>query len=234
MADANSVSDTQVLLQSMLQRLKLQPRPETTSTHTQDVVQCSTTLIDQNGGAAESSPKTPPMYNLDFSTDRKYNLAGTLSPGSAGVNMSSKQEFAKGVDVHNSGTSSTPKRRTLSWGFLSNHTVSGRNSVVSTTSDDGVILSQARKQKFSLTKRSGGSVSSLKSVEKLLPSTHTSDWMESNIQDQEVGQWGWTHKVKEKWKEKHKSISAGERDDRERQEQSKVANVSFIKFFFYF
>lgn len=239
MADTNSVSDTQTLLQSMLQRLRLQPRPESNSTHTQDEVQYNTTLIEQNGGAAQSPPQTLPMYNFDFSMDSNSvvtNLAGPLSPGLTGVTTSLSQEFSKGIDVHNSGMSSTPKWKTLSWGFMSNHTVSGGNSDVSTCPDDGVMPKQARKQKFSLAKMSGGSVSSLQNVERLLPSTHTSGQMESNIQDQRVGreEKRWTQKVKEKWKERHKSISRREQDDRETQEQSKVLNVSFSVFFVLF
>ncbi|KAB5570993.1 hypothetical protein PHYPO_G00219830 [Pangasianodon hypophthalmus] len=210
MADTNSASDTQVLLQSMLQRLRLQPRPASNSAHTQDEVQYNATLIEQTGSAGESPPQTPPMYNFDFSMDSNFNvtnLARPLSPGSTGVTTSLSQEFAKGIDVHTPGMSSTPKRRTLSWGFMSNHTVSGGNSDVRTSADDGVMPKQVRKQKFSLTKMSDGSVQT-----------------ESNIQGQGVGQKGWTQKMKEKWKERHKSIPRREQDDSERQEQSKVAN----------
>lgn len=237
MADANSVSDSQVLLQSMLQRLRLQPRPESNSTHTQDEVQYNTTLIEQNGGAAESLPQTPPMYNFDFSMGSKpvvTNLAVPPGLGLTGVTTSLSQEFCKGIDVYNSGMSSTPKWRTLSWGFMSNHTVSGGNSYASTCPDDDVMSKQARKQKFSLTKMSSGNVSSLQNVETSLPSTNTSDQTESNIRGQRVGreEKRWTQKMKEKWKERHKSISRREPDNRETEEQSKVANVSFSGFFF--
>lgn len=234
MAEANSVSDTQVLLQSMLQRLKLQPKPDSNSTHTHDELQYSTTLIEQNGSAAESPPQTPPMYNLNFSMDSKSIVVGPLSPGLTGVATSPSQEFAKGIDVHNSGMSSPPKQRTLNWGFMSNHTVSGGNSNVSTRSDDGVMTKQARKQKFSLTKMNDGSVSSLQSIESLLPSTHSSGFTESNVQGQGVGQKRWTQKVKEKWKERHKSVPRREQDVRERQDHSKVSNVSFSCFFVFF
>lgn len=230
MADADSVSDTQVLLQSMLQRLKLQPRPESNTTHTQEY---STSVIEQKGGDAKSPPKTPPMYNFDLSTDSEHNPAGPLSPGLTGDTMSPSQEFAKAIDIHNSRMSSTPKRRKQYWGFMSNHSVSGRNSDVSTPAEDGVMPKQAKKQKFSLSKRSGGSVSSLQSIERMFPSAHTSGLMESNIQDQTVGQRSWTHKVKEKWKEKHKSISGREQEDGKAQEQSKVENVSFYWIFLF-
>lgn len=219
MADTNSVSDTQGLLQSMLQRLRLQSRPESNSTNTQHEVQHSTKLIEQNGSAARSPPQTPPMYNLDFSVDSSSivtNLAGPLSPGSTGVTTCLSQEFANGIDVHNSEMSNAPKQRP-SWGFMSNHTVSGGNSDGGTHTDNGVLPKPTRKQKFSLTKMSDVS-----------PSTHTWGWKESNIQGHAVGLRTWTQKVKEKWKEKHISIHRREQDDRERQQQSKVANVSFI------
>lgn len=227
MADTNSASETHVLLQSMLQRLRLQPRPESNSMHTQDVAQYGATLIEQNGSAPESPPQTPPMHNFNFSMDSKSivsDLARPPNPGSTGVTTSFFQGFAKGIDVHNSGILCLPKQRTVSWGFMSNHTVSGRNSDVST--HEGVMPKQAIKQKLSLTEKSDFSASSQQSVESL-PSTHTSGWMDSNIQDQGTGQRRWTHKIKEKWKEKHKSISRREQDDPERQEQSKVAKVRF-------
>ncbi|KAF4094232.1 hypothetical protein AMELA_G00010460 [Ameiurus melas] len=225
MAEANSVSDTQVLLQSMLQRLRLQPKPDSNSTHTQDELQCSTTLIEQNGSAAESPPQTPPMYNFNFSMDSKSIVVGPLSPGLTGVATSPSQEFANGIDVHNSGTSSPPKQRTLNWWFMSNHTVSGGNSNVSTRSDNGVMPKQARKQKFSLTKMNDGSVSSLQSIESMLPSTHSSGFTESNLQGQGVGQKRWTQKVKEKWTGRNKSIPRREPDVRERQGHSNVSNI---------
>lgn len=217
MADANSVSDTQFLLQSMLQRLKLQPRPDTNSTHTQDTqVQFGTTVSEQNGGITESPPQNPPMYNFDFTLDSKSivtNLTGSPSPGSTGVVTSLSQEFAKGIDVRNSQMSSTPKQRIQNWEFMSNHSVSEGNSSISRHADHGMMPKQ---QKFSLTKMNDSSNSSLQSTGQV----------ESNIQVQGVSQKRWTQKVKEKWKERYKSTSRREPDEREKQEQSK--NVSFL------
>lgn len=229
MADANSVSDTQVLLQSMLQKLRLQPRPENISMHAGDKEQFGTTVIEQNGGAAQSPPQTPPMYNFDFNMDSKSvvtNLAGT--PGSTGVSTSLFQEFAQGIDVRNSQMPSTPKQRALNWNFMSNHTVSGGNMGISKHTDDGMIPKQAKNrktEKFSLTKKSA---SSLQSIESMLPSTLTSNQVESNIQDHGAGQKRWTQKVKEKWKERHKSIPRREQNNREKQEQNNISNVSFL------
>lgn len=230
MADVNSVSDTQVLLQSMLQRLRLQPRPESNGTHTQDEVQHSTTSIEQNGGAAKSPPQTPPMYNFNISMDSKSietNLAGPQSPGSSSVTTSLSEEFANEI-VYNSGMSSTPNRSTLNLGFMSNCAVSRGNSDVSVHADDADVLpKQARKQRFFLTKMRGGSVSSLQSIESLSPSTHTPGGSESKIQGPGTVQRRWSQKLKDKWMKKHKSTPRREQDDRARQEQNNMANVSF-------
>lgn len=225
MADVNSVSDTQVLLQSMLQRLRLQPRPESNGTHTQGEVQHSTTSIEQNGGAAKGPPQTPPMYNFNISMDSKSietNLAGPQSQGSSSVTTSLSEEFANEI-VYNSGMSSTPNRGVTNLGVMSKCTVSGGNSDVSAHADGDVLPKHARKQRFFLTKMRGGSVSSLQSIESLSPSAHT----ESNIQGQGTVQRRWSQKLKDKWTEKHKSTPRREQGDRARQEQNNMVNVSF-------
>ncbi|KAK3536001.1 hypothetical protein QTP70_023739 [Hemibagrus guttatus] len=221
MADANSVSDTQFLLQSMLQRLKLQPKPENNSTQTQDKVQFGTTVIEQNGGAAGSPPQTPPMYNFDFTMDSKSivtNLTGLPSPGSTGVATSLSHEFSKGIDIRNSQMSSTPNQGIQSWEFMSNHSVSGGNSSISRHADDDMMRKESKQQKFALTKMSDSSISSLQSTGQV----------ESNLQGQGVGQKKWTQRVKEKWKERYKSTSRREQDDREKQGQSKNTILSPI------
>ncbi|TSV81497.1 hypothetical protein Baya_13327 [Bagarius yarrelli] len=205
MADTNSVSDTQVLLQSMLQRLRLQPKSE--NTHMQDEVQFGGTLIKQNGGVSGSPPQTPSMYKMDFSKDSRSivtNGAGLLSPDSTGVPTSLSQEFAKGLDVYNSRLPSRPKQRALSFDYRSHRTVSGENREISTHADDGVTPKQTRQQKFSLINRSNSSVSSLQRPERLSSWTPISGQEESNIQNQGVEQKKWTQKVKERWKERHK------------------------------
>ncbi|KAM9470462.1 uncharacterized protein Hap1MRO34_012433 [Clarias gariepinus] len=195
MEDANPVSDTQILLQSMLQKLKLQPRPESIGTRTQAEVQYSTTSSEQNGDGAERSPQTPPMYNFNISTDRSTTSTGpgSLNPGSPGVRASFFEDFAKGIDK--SGMSSTPQQRTPNQVLMSNHTVAGGNGDVSTHPDDVLMPRQDRNQKS----------------------------LELNVQGQEVGERKWTQKVKEKWKERHQNISIEEGDDKGTQEQSQVS-----------
>ncbi|KAI5624838.1 hypothetical protein C0J50_15644 [Silurus asotus] len=215
MADANS--DTQVLLQSMLQRLRLQPKLENNSLHTQDIVAHSIPVIEQNGSATTSTPQTLPMYNLGFSMDSKScvtNLAGPLSSGSTGITTSFSNELAKGIAVHSTERTFTPNLP-LKLGFMSNHTASRGSSDISTRADDGTMTKQRRKQIFSLTKM------------KNVPSQQTvahSDQSESNIQIQKAGEKRWTQKVKEKWKERHKNIPRIAQGDGEKQEQNKMTD----------
>lgn len=212
MADTDSVSDTQVLLQSMLQRLRLQPRPESNSTHTQDEVQFGTTLNEQNSGSAKSPPQTPPMYNFDFSLDSKSivtNQAGSLSLCSTGVVTS----------LSNSWMSSTPKQKKLSQEFMSNSTVPGS---ISTHADDDIMPKQTKQPNIS-----DGSVASPQSAKRLLRSTRTSGQVELNIQDQGAGQKRWTQKVKKKWKDRNKITTRREQENKEKEKQNKVSNVSF-------
>lgn len=194
MEDANPVSDTQILLQSMLQKLKLQPRLESIAPRTEAEVQYSTTSSEQNGDGAERSPQTPPMYNFNISTDRSTTStgSGSLNPGSPGVRASLFEDFAKGIDK--SGMSSTPQHRTPNQVLMSNHTVAGGNGDVSTHPDDVLMPKQDRNQKS----------------------------LELNVQGQEVGERKWTQKLKEKWKERHQNISIEEGDDKGTQEQSQV------------
>lgn len=253
MAKPSPVSDTQVLLQSMLQRLKLQTHAERGEIHTQEHASSPAKL---DAESAESSSEAVFGNSMNKQQQESPSLWTNLdSPWS--VQPSSRSH---------EGISATP-----GWDYINSH---GPQDVISLINNGETPKGERKQLKVSQRKASdgSGSITSINTTENAsvlstppsrLPtmgwktpekhSGHSGVWTQGvgvgdtkrdkiNVAEQMTQtrtsrtskrKWGdpvkkrWTQKVKERWRERHKK----EGDDKEKQEPTEVAKVSFPNFY---
>ncbi|KAI4893774.1 hypothetical protein NFI96_033977 [Prochilodus magdalenae] len=246
MDKSSAVSDTQTLLQSMLQRLKIQTPSERSSAPTQE--QAPSPAIGLNGGSSFEST----VYQFGDSTKSKQQ---ETSPPSVWTNSNPWSLQSSDQPQSPKEILSPVEARTPSWGFTNSHATPGFK-----------IPRQERKQlKISRIKVSddNSSISSFRTTDNTLNSTNlstpspTSSISAWTTSEEHSGMWGegvfvgdaridninvseklmqrrtsgkskkkwgdpgqkrWTQKVKERWKERHNKG----RDGKQKQESNEV------------
>lgn len=201
MAELKPVSDTHALLESMLQKLRL--NAETNSSSLADMKTCSPSETE------EDSSKTS-VYQFGFSSKSKEQDGSTSawnkwenpwtqqsSHFGAALTPHAKQPV-KRISKHNSGFSTKPKRPPLIWGEHKRLTPERRDDVSSWIGDDQMPRPE-KQQQFSLEGETFSNVPSLYKTESvqnppdLLASTLTSS--SSVVEKPEVkgqsGTWSW-------------------------------------------
>lgn len=258
MEELNPVSDTQALLESMLQKLQL--NAETNSSSHADMQTCS--LYE----TVEDSSKTT-VYPFGFSSKSKERDGSTSvwnktqQSSHFGGPLTPKQPV-KRICKHNSGFSTKPKRPPLIWGEHKRFTSERTEDVTSWVGDDQMPRPE-KMQQFSLEGNTSSNVpplyktESLRNPPDLLAPTLTSSssvvekpevkgqsgtwsWVAVNEKIEGVRpheqsgkttktsrkKWGeakrWAQNVKERWRERHRSTMARQRDDEERLAQNEV------------
>ncbi|XP_067238970.1 uncharacterized protein zgc:113229 [Chanodichthys erythropterus] len=256
MAELNPVSDTHSLLESMLQKLRL--NAETNSSSPADMKTCSPSETVE-----DSSKRT--VYQFGFSSKSKEqkkweNPWTQQSSQFEGALTHYAKQPVRRISKHNSGFSTKPKRPPLIW---------VTDDVTSWVGDDQMSRPEM-KQQFSLEEETNSDVPSLfkkESVQNppdLLASTLTSSssvvekpevkgqsgtwsWVAVNEKIEGVRlheqsekttktskkKWGeakrWAQNVKERWRERHRSTMTRQRDDGERPKQNEVlSNLSSL------
>ncbi|XP_048032221.1 uncharacterized protein zgc:113229 [Megalobrama amblycephala] len=255
MAELNPVSDTHSLLESMLQKLRL--NAETNSSSPADMKTCSPSETVE-----DSSKRT--VYQFGFSSkskeQKKWENPWTQQSSQFGGALTpyAKQPVRR-ISKHNSGFSTKPKRPPLIW---------VTDDVTSWVGDDQ--MSRPEMKQFSLEEETNSDVPSLfkkESVENppdLLASTLTSSssvvekpedkgqsgawsWVAVNEKVEGIRlheqsekstkssrkKWGeakrWAQNVKERWRERHRSTMTRQRGDGERPKQNEVqSNLSSL------
>lgn len=249
MAELNPVSDTHSLLESMLQKLRL--NAETNSSSPADMKTCSPSETVE-----DSSKRT--VYQFGFSSkskeQKKWENPWTQQSSQFGGALTpyAKQPVRR-ISKHNSGFSTKPKRPPLIW---------VTDDVTSWVGDDQMSRPEM-KQQFSLEEETNSDVPSLfkkESVQNppdLLASTLTSSssvvekpevkgqsgawsWVAVNEKIEGIRlheqsekttktskkKWGeakrWAQNVKERWRERHRSAMTRQGDDGERPKQNEV------------
>uniref|UniRef100_A0A3B4D7U0 Uncharacterized protein n=1 Tax=Pygocentrus nattereri TaxID=42514 RepID=A0A3B4D7U0_PYGNA len=243
MAKSSAVSDTQSLLQSMLQKLKLQNHSERSSTPTQE--QAPSPTVGLNGrsslestvyqfGDPSKQQGTPPSVwtNLDSSWRLQLSNQPHLEQSIEGIPATLEPDVISDSEIPRwnrkqlkiSHSKVSDDSSSLSSSSTTENTLNPTD--LPTPSPTSSILSQKTSEKHSdhsgVCSEGVGDIrkDSINVPDKIMR-TRTSRTSKRKWED--PGKKRWTQKVKERWKERHKK----ERDGKQKQESNDMAKVSF-------
>ncbi|KAL0176698.1 hypothetical protein M9458_029028, partial [Cirrhinus mrigala] len=156
MAELNPVSDTHALLESMLQRLRLNAQTNSSSpAH----MQTSSPSGECNAGPVEDSSKTVYQFGNSSSSKQQDGQASVWNKWENPWTQQSShfedtltpvtKQPVKRISKHNSGFSGKPKRSPLIWGEQKHFTLERTGDVTSSVGDVQ-MLGPEKMQQFSL------------------------------------------------------------------------------------
>lgn len=252
MEESNPVSDTHALLESMLQKLKLNPEANRSSHADMETCSPCETAEDSFGFSSKSKERDGSSSVWNPWTQKSPHFGGALTP----------KQPVKRISKHNSGFSTKPKRPPLIWGEH-NRLTSERADDVTSWVGDNQMPGPEKMQQISLEGNTISNVppsyktepfrnppdllaptltpsSSVVEIPEVKGQSGTWSWVavnekiEGDKPHEQSGKttktskkkWGeakrWAQNVKERWRERHRSTMTRQRDDGERLAQNEV------------